>query len=93
MRLAGPVLYKDACALLEQALLEGIETADGIKMKLRSFSNLPVVSRLINTVSMLEAKTDGTFNLGIGNGDAQVKPIVAPFYKVTESDALVFRKR
>lgn len=90
MRVAGPVLYKDACALLEQAVLEGIETSDGIKMKLRSFSNLPVVSRLINTVSMLEAKTDGTFNLGIGNGDAQVKPIVAPFYKVTESDALIF---
>jgi hypothetical protein len=90
MRLAGPVLYKDACALLEQAVLEGIETSDGIKMKLRSFANLPVVSRLINTVSMLEAKTDGTFNLGIGNGDAQVKPIVAPFYKVTESDALIF---
>jgi hypothetical protein len=39
---------------------------------------------------MLEAKTDGTFDLGIGNGDAQVKPIVAPFYKVTESDALIF---
>lgn len=90
MRLASPIIYKDACSLLEQSLLEGIETADGLKMKLRSSANLPVVSRLINTVSMLEAKAEGTFNLGIGNGDAQVKPIVAPFYKVTENDALVF---
>lgn len=90
MRLAGPVLYSGACSLLEEALLEGIETSDGLKMKLRAFSNLPVVTRLINTVSMLEAKNDGTFNLGVGNGDAQVKPIIAPFYKVTENDALVF---
>lgn len=90
MRLVGPAMYGQACSLLEESLLEGIETADGLKMKLRTHSNLPIVSRLINTVSMLEAKETGSFNIGIGNGDAVVKPIIAPFYKVTESEAIVF---
>jgi hypothetical protein len=90
MRVTGAILYKDACSLLEEALLENIETADALRMKMRSSANLPVVNQLINKVSMLESKANGTFNLGIGNGDAAVKPIVAPFYKVSESSALVF---
>jgi len=90
MRLAGAVLYKDPCALLEEALLEGVMTSDGLKMKLRTFSKMPVVNRLINTVSMLEAKESGSFNLGVGNGESQIHPIVAPFFKVSDSDALVY---
>lgn len=90
MRVTGSVLYKDASALLEEALLENVNSSDSIKMKLRSFSNLPVVSKLINSVSMMEARENGTFNIGIGNGDAQVTPIITPFYKVSESDALIF---
>ena len=39
---------------------------------------------------MLESKDSGSFNLGIGNGDAFVKPIIAPFYKVSENSALIF---
>ena len=90
MRVTGAVLYKDACALLEEALLENIETADSLRMKMRSAGNLPVVNQLINKISMLESKATGSFNLGIGNGDAIVKPIVAPFFKVNESSAVVF---
>jgi hypothetical protein len=90
MRVTGAVLYKDACSLLEQALLENVQTADSLKMKLRSHSNLPVVNQLINKISMLESKETGSFNLGIGNGDAFVKPIIAPFYKVSENSALIF---
>ena len=90
MRVTGAVLYKDACALLEEALLENIETADSLRMKMRNFANLPVVNQLINKISLLESKATGSFNLGIGNGDATVKPIVAPFYKVNEGSAVVF---
>ena len=90
MRVTGAVLYKDACALLEEALLENVQTSDSLKMKLRSYANLPVVNQLINKISMHESKTTGTFNLGIGNGDSNVKPIIAPFYKVTENTAIVF---
>jgi hypothetical protein len=90
MRVTGAILYKDACALLEEALLENIETSDSLKMKLRSHAQLPVVNQLINKISMLESKNTGTFNLGIGNSDSQVKPIIAPFYKISESDAIVF---
>ena len=90
MRLASSVLYKDPCALLEEALLEGVMTADGLRMKLRTFSKMPVVNRLINTVSMLEAKESGSFNLGVGNGESQIHPVIAPFFKVSDSDALVY---
>jgi hypothetical protein len=90
MRVTGAVLYKDACSLLEEALLENIQSADSLRMKLRSYSNLPVVNQLINKISMFESKKEGRFDLGIGNGDAQVNPIIAPFYKVTESDALIY---
>lgn len=90
MRVTGAVLYKDACALLEEALLENIETADSLRIKMRSFSNLPVVNQLINKISLLESKSTGSFNLGIGNGEASVKPIVAPFYKLNEGTAVVF---
>ena len=90
MRVTGAVLYKDACALLEEALLENIETADSLRMKMRTFANLPVVNQLINKISLLESKANGSFNLGIGNGEASVKPIVAPFYKVNEGTAVVF---
>jgi vacuolar-type H+-ATPase subunit I/STV1 len=65
-------------------------TADGLKMKLRTFSKMPVVNRLINTVSMLEAKESGSFNLGVGNGESQIHPVIAPFFKVSDSDALVY---
>jgi len=90
MRVTGAILYKDACSLLEEALLEKIETADSLKMKLRSHAQLPVVTQLINKISMLESKNIGTFDLGIGNSDSEVKPIIAPFYKISESDALIF---
>lgn len=90
MRVTGAVLYKDACALLEEALLENIETADSLRMKMRTFANLPVVNQLINKISLLESKATGSFNLGIGNGEAAVKPVVAPFYKVNEGTAVVF---
>lgn len=90
MRVTGAVLYKDACALLEEALLENVETADSLRMKMRNFANLPVVNQLINRISLLESKATGSFNLGIGNGDAAVKPVVAPFYKVNEGTAVVF---
>jgi hypothetical protein len=90
MRMIGPVVYRGACDVLESALLDDITTADSLKMKLRTYNNLPIVSRLINTISMYEAKETGKFNIGIGNGDAQVKPIIAPFYKVSESDALIY---
>jgi vacuolar-type H+-ATPase subunit I/STV1 len=39
---------------------------------------------------MVEAKASGKFSIGIGNGDAKVKSVIAPFYKVSESEAIVF---
>lgn len=90
MRVTGAVLYKDACSLLEEALLENIETADSLRMKMRGSANLPIINQLINRVSLLESQKTGSFNLGIGNGDSVVKPIIAPFFKVNENEAIVF---
>ena len=90
MRQTGAVLYSDAINQLETCLLENTFSADVIKMKLRGKSNIPVINRLVNTLSMVEAKAEGRFNIGVGNGDARVKSVVAPFYKVSESSAIVF---
>lgn len=90
MRTTGAVLYKDVCSVLEESLLENIQTADALRMKLRTQANLPAVSSLLNNIKLMESKASGEFELGLGNGDATVMPIIAPFYKVSESDALLF---
>ena len=90
MRQTGAVLYRESIAALENCLMEELYTADSVKMKLRGTPNMPILTRLINTLSMVEAREEGSFNIGIGNGDAQVKPMIAPFYKVSETDAIAF---
>lgn len=90
MRTTGAVLYKDVCSVLEDSLLENIQTSDSLRMKLRNYANLPAVSSLLNTIKLLESKESGEFELGTGNGDANVMPVIAPFYKISESDALLF---
>jgi hypothetical protein len=90
MRQTGAVLYRESIIELENCLLENIFSADVIKMKLRGKPSMPTVTRLINTLSMVEAKDLGKFNIGVGNGDAKVKSIIAPFYKISESAAIVY---
>ena len=90
MRQTGAVLYRESIIELENCLLENIFSADVIKMKLRGKPSMPTVTRLINTLSMVEAKDQGKFNIGVGNGDAKVKSIIAPFYKISESAAIVY---
>jgi hypothetical protein len=90
MRQTGAILYREVIAELETCLLEGTYTADSIKMKLRGKPVMPIITRLINSLSMVEAKAQGKFSIGIGNGDAKVKSVIAPFYKISESVAVVF---
>lgn len=90
MRQTGAVLYRESIIELENCLLENIFSADVIKMKLRGKPSMPTVTRLINTLIMVEAKDQGKFNIGVGNGDAKVKSIIAPFYKISESAAIVY---
>ena len=90
MRIAGSVLYQEPCTILETALLENILTADSLNMKLRPHKNMPVVSKLINQLSMFEAKVSGKFDIGSGNGETKVSSMIAPFLKVSDNDALVF---
>jgi hypothetical protein len=90
MRQTGAVLYREAIVELENCLLEELYTADSIKMKLYGKPTMPVLTRLINTLSMVEAKEQGKFNIGIGNGDAQVNSVIAPFQKISETKAVAF---
>ena len=85
MRAASPVIYKEACAILEEALLENVLSADSLKMKLRGRVNMPYVTRLINTLSMVEAREAGNFNIGIGNGDTKVSDVILPFFPISEN--------
>jgi hypothetical protein len=88
MRQASPVIYKEACSILEECLLEGTITSDSLKMKLRGKVNMPIVNRLVNTLSMVEARSAGTFNIGIGNGDAQVNSVVLPYLAISENEVV-----
>lgn len=90
MRQTGAILYKDSIIDLENSLLDNIYESDSIRMKMRGRKDLPIVTRLLNTLSMVEAKNHGKFSIGIGNGEARVKPVIGPFYKVSESEAIVF---
>lgn len=89
MRQTSSITYKDAIIVLEEALLEDNFGADSIRMKMRGRVEMPIINRLVNTISMVEAKSEGKFNIGIGNGDAKVNSVIAPFYKVSESEAIV----
>jgi hypothetical protein len=86
MRSASPIIYKEACSVLEEALLENSFSADTLKMKLRGKVNMPIVNRLINTLSMVESRETGAFNLGVGNGDAQVNTVILPFFPISENE-------
>lgn len=90
MRTASSIMYKDTCDILESALLENITSADSLRMKLRSHAQLPIVSSLLNKIGVFEAKDSGDITLGTGNGDSSVKPVIAPFYVVSEGSALIF---
>lgn len=90
MRQTSAVMYKDSIINLENCLLENIYEADSIKMKMRGSKELPIINRLLNTLSMVEAKNQGKFSIGIGNGEAKVKSVIGPFYQVSESEAIVF---
>jgi hypothetical protein len=70
--------------------LENITSADSLRMKLRSHGQLPIVSSLLNKIGVFEAKDSGDITLGTGNGDSSVKPVIAPFYVVSEGSALIF---
>lgn len=90
MRQSSAVMYKAAITILEEALLENIVTSDSIRMKLQGKVNMPITNRLVNTLSMVEGKTQGKFNIGVGNGESKVNSVIAPFYKISESEAIVF---
>jgi len=88
MRQASPVIYKEACSILEECLLENTLTADSLRMKLRGKVNMPIVNRLVNTLSMVEARSAGTFNIGIGNGDVQIHSVILPYLAVSENEVI-----
>ena len=90
MRQTSSMIYSESIAELENSLLENSYSSDTLKMKMRGKSTLPIVNRLINTLSMVESKLSGKFNIGLGNGDAKVNSIIAPFCKISESAAVVF---
>jgi acetone carboxylase gamma subunit len=89
MRQTNSIMYNEAITILEESLLEQIYEADAIRMKVRGRVDMPIINRLVNTLSMVEAKNQGKFNIGLGNGDAKVKAVIAPFHKISESSALI----
>jgi len=89
MRQTSSILYNEAISVLEESLLSETFGSDSIKMKMRGRVELPIVNRLVNTLSMVEAKNHGKFNIGLGNGDAKVTAIIAPFHKISDTEAVV----
>lgn len=89
MRQTNSVMYKEAVSILEECLLSGELAADSIKMRMRGKVNMPIINRLVNTLSMVEARTEGKFNLGLGNGEVKVSSVITPFYKISDASAVI----
>lgn len=86
MRVASPIIYREACEVLENALIQGNVNSDSLKMQLRGRVNMPIVNRLINTLSMNESKQNGTFDIGVGNGDAKIHQVILPLFQISENE-------
>jgi len=89
MRQTSGMMYKEAISILEESLLAQQFESDTIKMKMRGHVEMPVVKRLVNTLSMVEAKNQGKFNIGLGNSEVKVKAVIAPFHKLDEASAII----
>lgn len=89
MRQTSGMMYREPISILEETLLAQQFESDTIKMKMRGHVEMPVVKRLVNTLSMVEAKTQGKFNIGLGNSEVKVKAVIAPFHKLDEASAIV----
>lgn len=78
-------MYKNIVSILEQSLLDNTYTVDALKMKLREQIEIPVIKSLINDLTLVEAKVNKVFSLGVGAGATIVESVITPTTKLKDS--------
>lgn len=81
-------MYNGIVSILEQALLDNNYSVDTLAMQLRERSEIPTVKTLINNLSHVEGRMNGTFSVGVGNANVMVESVIAPTAKI-DSGVLV----
>ena len=80
--------YSKTVSILEQALLDDQISVDALKMKLHSSANMPAVKKMLNHLSLVEGKTNKSFNLGTGTYNTDITPLIAPSVITNESSII-----
>lgn len=81
-------VYGTTISILEQSLLDNQISSDSLKMKLHESANMPFVKKMLNTLSMLESKSSGAFNLGTGSNNTTISALIAPSVVTNEKSII-----
>ena len=76
-------IYESIAIELKKALAENKYSADIINLKYGE-TNLPLVTQLINNLSITESKASGSFTLGSGSTDTRITNLITPAKKVDD---------
>ena len=74
-------IYESIADALKKSLAENKYSADIINL-MHGESNLPLVTQLVNNLRVMEASKDGSFTLGAGNSDTNIKNTIAPSTRI-----------
>jgi hypothetical protein len=74
-------IYESIADALKKSLAENKYSADIINL-MHGESNLPLVTQLVNNLRVMEASKDGSFTLGAGNSDTNIKNTIAPSMRI-----------
>ena len=82
-------MYTNIIPDLTNMLLEGTYTSDIINLKYGQ-TGLPMISGLVNSLKLIESKSDKSFNLGGGNSNTSVRNAIAPAVKSDKNSVLTY---
>lgn len=82
MDMVQNVMYKGIVPGLREMLINDAYSSDAIKMKYGI--NLPLVTRLVEQLKIIESEDGGDFTLGAGNADTTIKNIITPSIQIDE---------
>jgi hypothetical protein len=82
-------LYSGIKEGLEEMLVSESFTSDIINLKYGS-TNLPIVNALVNSLKVLESRNAGTFSMGAGNSDTNVRNVICPAIKSAKKSVMTY---
>lgn len=83
MESMNSIIYDPITKSLKDSLSRNEYSADVINL-MHGETNLPLVTKLVDSLRMIESRSGGSFTLGSGSGDVKIKNLIAPSKKVEE---------